>query len=72
MSKFTHSRSSSQMVQQKCNVSYSKTLQPFSNLFELENTKLYINFSFFCLMSFSLIYLVFASFSLYGYHLPLI
>ena len=34
-------------LQQNCNVSHSKTLQTLSNIFEFENTKLYINFSIF-------------------------
>ena len=38
----------------------TKTLQSLSNLFELENNILYMNFHFFCLIS--LIYLVFADF----------
>ncbi|CAN6983675.1 unnamed protein product, partial [Brassica oleracea var. botrytis] len=33
-------------LQQKCNVHHSKTFQPLSNLFELINTKLYINLLF--------------------------
>ena len=36
-----------QILQQKCNVCHSKTLQPLSNRFELKNTKLYINLSYF-------------------------
>ena len=47
-----------------------KTLQPLSNLFKLENIKLYMNFSFFCLIS--LIYLVFADFLSHGSHLTLL
>ena len=33
-------------LQQKCNISHSEILQPLFNLFELEDTKLYINFIF--------------------------
>ena len=56
-------------LQQKLMI-LTKTLQPLSNLFELENIKLYMNFSFFCFLS--LIYLGFADFLSHGSHLPLL
>ena len=58
-------------LQQKWYVPHSKAPQPLSNLFELINTKIYIN-----LLFLSHVFLTslscFAGFSSHGSHLPLI